>query len=90
MVEIPFLRSKKGITIKVRVETRSAKRGISGLVSDTLKIKVNSPPAAGAANEELKELLSERFCIKKSAIKIIKGHTSKDKLIEIEGINSVP
>lgn len=89
-MKIPFLKSKKGIIIKVRIEPRSTKAGISGFVGDALKVKVHSPPLKGAANEELLELLSETFSIKKSAMKIIKGDTSKNKLVEIEGINSIP
>ncbi|MBE0426329.1 MAG: DUF167 domain-containing protein [Nitrospirae bacterium] len=89
-MEIPFRKSKRGITIKVRVEPRSSKRNFSGLIGDTLKVKVHSPPSGGAANEELIEVLAEKIGVKRTAIKIIKGHTSKNKLIEIEGIDSVP
>ncbi|MEW6416740.1 MAG: DUF167 domain-containing protein [Nitrospirota bacterium] len=87
-MKIPFKKSKKGITLKVKVEPRSSRKGISGLVGDAIKIKVNAPPAGGAANEELLEILSERFDIKKTAIKIIKGQFSRDKVVEIEGIDN--
>jgi len=87
---IPFQRSKKGITLKVKVEPRSSRKGIAGSVGDALKIRVNAPPVGGAANEELVEILSEEFGIKKTAIKIIRGHSSRDKVVEIEGIDSIP
>jgi hypothetical protein len=89
VMDIPFKRSKKGITFKVKVEPRSSIKGISGLVGDVLKIKVNAPPIKGAANEELVEILSEEFGIKKAAIKIIRGHFSRDKVVEIEGMDSL-
>ncbi len=85
----PFKRSKKGITIKIKVEPRSSRKGISGIVGDTLKVKVNSPPVGGAANEELIEILSDKFGVRKTAIKIIRGNSSKDKVVEIEGIESI-
>ena len=88
-MDIPFKRSKKGITFKVKVEPRSSIKSISGLVGDVLKIKVNAPPIKGAANEELVEILSKEFGIKKAAIKIIRGHFSRDKVVEIEGIDSL-
>ncbi len=84
-MKIPFKRSRKGITFKVRVEPRSSRKGISALVGDALKIWVNAPPVGGAANEELIEILSGEFDIKKTAIKIIKGHYSRNKIVEIEG-----
>jgi uncharacterized protein (TIGR00251 family) len=82
-------RSKKGIILKVRVEPRSSRKGISGLIGNALKIRVNAPPVGGAANEELVEILSKEFGIKKTAIKIIKGQFSRDKVVEIEGMEGM-
>ena len=89
-MEIPFKKSKRGVTFKVKVEPRSSQKGISGLVGDVLKVRVNAPPVGGAANEELVEIFSEEFNIRKSAIKIIRGQSSKNKVIEIEGVDSIP
>lgn len=88
-MKIPFKRSRKGITFKVRVEPRSSRKGISALVGDALKIWVNAPPVGGAANAELIEILSGEFSIKKTSIKIIRGHSSRVKVVEIEGIDSI-
>jgi uncharacterized protein (TIGR00251 family) len=89
-MEIPFRKSKKGIKLKVKVEPRSSRKGISGLLGDALKVRVNAPPVGGAANEELIEILSEELGIKKTAIKIVNGQSSKNKIVEIEGIDSIP
>jgi len=88
-MNIPFQPSKKGITLKIKVEPRSSRKGISGIAGDTVKVKVHAPPVGGAANEELIEVLSEKFSIKKSSIKILRGEASKNKVVEIEGISSV-
>jgi len=87
---VPFTKSKRGIAIKIRVEPRSSRKGLAGVIGDTLKIKVHAPPVGGAANEELVEILSEELGIRKSAITIIRGHSSRDKVVEIEGIDSLP
>jgi uncharacterized protein (TIGR00251 family) len=81
---IPFKKSKKGITIKIKVYPKSAQSGISGIAGDVLKIKVNAPPVGGEANKELIEILSDTLRLKKTSIKIIKGHTSRNKIVEIE------
>ena len=88
-MNIPFQTSKKGITLKIKVEPRSSRKGISGVAGDTVKVKVHAPPVGGAANEELIEVLSEKLGIKKSSIRILRGESSKNKVIEIEGISSV-
>lgn len=89
-MKIPFKRSKKGITLQVKVEPRASQRGISGLFGEALKVKVNAAPAEGEANKELIEILSEEFGIKKTAVRIIKGHSSRNKIVEIEGVDSIP
>jgi hypothetical protein len=88
-MEIPFQKSKKGITLKIKVEPRSSGKGIAGLIGDIIKIKLHAAPVGGAANEELIEVLSEEFRIKKRAIKIISGQSSRNKVIEIEGVDSI-
>lgn len=49
-----------------------------------LKVYLTSTAQKGLANNQLIELLSEHFCVKKYRIKIIKGHKSRDKLVEID------
>lgn len=89
-MEIPFKRSKRGITFKVKVEPKSSRKGISGLTGDSLKVKVHAPPVGGAANEELIAILSKEFGIKKSDIQIVRGNSSRDKIVEIAGGNAGP
>jgi uncharacterized protein (TIGR00251 family) len=90
LMDIPFRKTKKGISFRVKVEPRSSRQGISGLIGDALKVKVHAPPVGGAANDELIEILAAEFQVKKPSIKIARGHSSRDKIIEIKGIGSIP
>ena len=87
---VPYKKSKNGITLKIKVETRSSQRGIAGLLGDAIKVRLHAPPVDGAANKELLEILSEEFKIKKSSIKILTGHSSKEKIVEISGADMIP
>ena len=49
-----------------------------------LKVYLTRPAQEGLANNQLIELLSEHLGIKKYRIKIIRGHKSRDKLVEID------
>lgn len=49
-----------------------------------LKVKVNQPPEDGRANKALIEILADYFKVKKSAIAIVIGETSRNKIIEIK------
>lgn len=88
-MDLPFRKSKKGIVLSIKVEPRSSGRGISGVMGDVIKIRLHAPPVGGAANEELIEVLSEELGVKKRTIKIVSGQSSKNKVIEIEGIESL-
>jgi uncharacterized protein (TIGR00251 family) len=70
--------------LKIKVLPRSSKNEIIGLQADgTLKVKLTAPPVDGEANKRLIQLLSKEYTVPKSKIKIIKGLTNKNKVIEI-------
>ncbi|MEO2154962.1 MAG: DUF167 domain-containing protein [Nanoarchaeota archaeon] len=68
--------------IKVKVRTNAKKEEIKK-DNDLFIVKVNKAPIDGKANERVIELLSKYFKVPKKNINIIKGHKSKEKLIEI-------
>ena len=76
------------MNINVRV-IPSAKRREIILEDKNLKIKLISKPQDGKANKELIETLSKKLKIAKSKIKIIKGEKTKNKIIEIAGIENI-
>ncbi|PMP69083.1 MAG: hypothetical protein C0190_00665 [Thermodesulfobacterium geofontis] len=51
-----------------------------------LEISLKAPPEKNKANERLSQFLSKVFKIPKNQVKIVKGKTSKNKIIKIEGI----
>ncbi len=89
-MDIPFKKTKKGISLKVKVEPRSSRQGISGVIGDTLKVTVHAPPVGGAANDELIDVLAAAFGVKKPAVTIAGGRSSKNKIVEIAGVDAIP
>ncbi|HXX80644.1 MAG TPA: DUF167 domain-containing protein [Thermodesulfovibrionales bacterium] len=87
-MQIPFKKTSHGIILKVRVLPRSSKKGIE-ITPEGLKVKLTAPPVGGAANEQLVEVLSEAFRIRRSAFRILKGLSSKDKVVEITGADDI-
>jgi len=89
-MEIPFKKTKNGIMIEVKVEPRSSKRQIIGVMdSAVLKVKLTAPPVDGSANEQLIELLAEITGVRKSQIKIVRGLSAKRKFVEISGVERI-
>ena len=70
--------------ISIRVLPRSSRNEIVGEMSDgTLKVKLTAPPVDGEANKKLVELLTKHFGVPKNKIKIVRGLTSKNKIVEL-------
>jgi uncharacterized protein len=89
-MQIPYKKTKNGVTIEVKVEPRSSKRQITGIMDGTiLKVKLTAPPVDGSANEQLIELIAEETGVKKSWIRIVRGLSSKRKLVEITGVEKI-
>ena len=89
-MNIPYKKTKNGIMIEVKVEPRSSKRQITGIMEGSiLKVKLTAPPVDGSANEQLIELIAEVTGVKKSWIRIVRGLSSKRKLVEITGVDEI-
>ncbi len=88
-MNIPFNKTKDGIVIEVKVEPRSSKKGISGVMDNVLKVKLTAPPVEGEANEQLIEVIAELAGVRKSDIRILRGLSSKRKVVEIRGVKSI-
>lgn len=79
---------KQNAYLAVKVQPRSAKTYITDLMDDgTIRIKLNAPPVEGKANEALIKYLANILGIKESFIEIKSGHTSRKKLVKIDGLS---
>jgi len=88
MMDIPGSKTRDGIIIEVKVAPRSSKAGIVGLMDNMLKVKLTAPPVDGAANDQLIELLAEKYGVSKSNITILRGATSRRKTVKIMGVKT--
>ncbi|WKZ28722.1 MAG: DUF167 domain-containing protein [Patescibacteria group bacterium] len=52
-----------------------------------LKVWIKSAPEDGKANDELIRTLAKIFDLPRARIKIVKGKSTKNKLVDIEGIS---
>jgi uncharacterized protein (TIGR00251 family) len=73
--------------LAVKVTPNAGRSEITGLKDGVLQVRVAAPPDKGKANKELINVLAERLGIRKSAVLIVKGQTSRHKTIIIEGMS---
>lgn len=79
--------SKSEAKISLLVYSNAARNEVLGLTRGILRVKVTAPPIKGKANRELIAFLSQLLDVSKSSINIIKGHTSRNKLVAINGLS---
>ena len=77
-----------GCTLSVRLQPRASRNEICGEMGDSLKIKVTAPPVDSAANSLLIEFIADLLHISKGSVQILKGHTSRNKILQITGVTS--
>ncbi len=71
--------------ITVKVIPRAKQNQVLGTLNDdTIKVRLTAPPVDGAANKALIDLLSEVWDIPKSRIRVVKGETSRLKIVEVD------
>lgn len=71
--------------VKVRVQPGSSQNRLEFL-DGIVKVWVNAPPVEGAANEAVVKLLSKALKVSKSSISIVRGETSREKTLRIDGL----
>lgn len=69
--------------ISVRIIPNAAKSEVVGLEGKTWKIRISSPPIEGRANDALVRFLADKLDIAPSCIEILKGQTSKIKILSV-------
>ena len=84
-----FLRVQSdGILLSVKVQPRASANEIGRPLGDELRIKVSAPPVDDAANEALVHLLAERLDVPRNQIELIRGQTSRHKVLRLYGLSA--
>lgn len=76
-------------TFRVKVAPRSSKNLITGVEQGVLELKVKAPPVKGEANEEVRAFLADLLDLPKKSISILRGGTSRRKLLKVEGLPAI-
>ncbi len=72
--------------IEVRVQPKARRNDVEVVDEQHLKVWVTSPAEGGRANAAATILLARRLKVPKSAVSIVRGHKSRNKVVAVEGI----
>lgn len=73
-------------TITVRVQPGARTTELVGWEAEVLHLRVSAPPVDGRANAALERLLAELAGVPPSAVAVLRGHTSRSKLVTVAGV----
>ena len=73
--------------LKLHVTPRAREDGLAGWQGDSLRVRVRARPEKGLANEAALRLLARRLNVPRSRLALVRGATSRDKLVEVEGLS---
>ncbi|MFO0975602.1 MAG: DUF167 domain-containing protein [Planctomycetaceae bacterium] len=81
-----FQASSSGVILRVYVQPKARRAQIIGLHADRLKLAVTEPPDKGKANAAVIDLIAETFKVAPSRVSLVRGDTSRQKDIAIQGL----
>ena len=71
------------LRLQVHLQPRAAHDRVVGRHGGAVKIQVRAAPVDGAANAALIKLLAGELRVPRSAVRIVRGTTGRNKLVEI-------
>ena len=77
-----------GVKFGVHVQPRASRTEVAGVHGSALKVRLHALPVDGAANQALVEFLSARLGVSKRAVSIVAGHSSRAKIVQVEGVSA--
>ena len=75
--------------ISLRVSPGARSSTVVGRYGERWKVRVTAPPEDGRANEAVLNLLAEKLGVDRSRLRLVAGKSSRDKIVEVVGIDAV-
>jgi uncharacterized protein len=83
-------RTTDGILITLRVSPGAKHTSIEGPYGESaIRLRVMAPPFDGEANVQIEHFLAELFGISRSDVAVVKGASSRDKVVPVRGPGQV-
>ena len=76
------------VRIALHVTPRSARDEVVGWKGSELGVRVTAPPEGGKANDAVIRLLAKALTVPMRDVRVIRGGSSRHKMLEIDGIDA--
>ena len=72
--------------VRLKVSPGAARAAVVGRHGESWKLRVAAAPERGKANEAVLALLAEALAVPRSSVTLVSGGSSRDKIVELAGI----
>jgi len=76
------------VRLAVKVVPGASRGGLAGWLGDALKLRVTAPPERGRANAAVCALLAEMLSLPGGCVRVVGGHGSARKVVEIDRLSA--
>lgn len=73
-------------TLAIKAIPNAPRSEVTGWLGEALKVKVHAPPVEGRANAALCAFLAETFGLPRRAVTVLRGDTSRQKTVRLDGL----
>lgn len=85
-----YLERSGALYLNLHIQPGAKRTELVGLHGEALKIRLAAPPVDGKANAALLLFLSKIFKVPKEAVVLLRGHSSRQKQVQIKGYEVSP
>ena len=78
--------SDGAVLIAVKAVPGAKRNQVAGVLGERLKVRVSQPPEGGKANRAICVLLAKELGVRPSAVSVVRGESSAEKVVRVEGI----
>ena len=75
------------VMIRLWVIPRARRDAIEGFRDGVLRVRVTAAPQDGSANQAVVKLLAKQLSLPRSSVVLAKGPRSRDKVVEVSGLD---
>ena len=73
--------------LKLHVTPGAREDSLAGWQGESLRVRVRARPEKGLANEAALRLLAGRLNLPRSCLDLVRGATSREKVVEVAGLS---
>lgn len=74
--------------LSVRVQPGASRTEVAGEYGEQLRIRLSAPPVDGKANKALEAYVAGELGLARSAVVVLRGHSSRSKVLRVSSATS--